>query len=213
MDSGDGHGHIRHEGWVTEEANRRRVVYQEDPAQPDPEKRLSAIDGLKQGDQPHRCRTMATRIADPDAFATAFTRGVEHPRVRAALEMAFGPNGKPDEVAVPIADLLGPEGHRHCTGWQLEPVDGSLKTTRTNRAAWIEATAAGRKPEVPEPQAAPVATFKGGAIVFAFTRTKTINGTRSSRSSPGLPSRNRQMTTPEPAKEQRDGIVLLGASS
>ena len=50
MDAAGGHAHIRHEGWVTEEANRRRVAYREDPAQLDPEKRALSIDGLRQND-------------------------------------------------------------------------------------------------------------------------------------------------------------------
>lgn len=33
LDRGGGHAHIRHEGWVAEEMNRRRVAYLEDPAQ------------------------------------------------------------------------------------------------------------------------------------------------------------------------------------
>ena len=86
LDQGGGHGHIRHEGWVTEEMNHRRVAYLEDPAQPDPAKRTAGIDGLRPGDQPHRCRQTATRITDPNAFAVAFARGIEHPKVRAALE-------------------------------------------------------------------------------------------------------------------------------
>jgi hypothetical protein len=36
LDQGGGHAHIRHEGWVTEEMNERRVTYLEDPAQLDP---------------------------------------------------------------------------------------------------------------------------------------------------------------------------------
>ena len=55
MDAAGGHAHIRHEGWVTEEANRRRVAYLEDPAQLDAGKRNRVIDGLKQSDQPHWC--------------------------------------------------------------------------------------------------------------------------------------------------------------
>jgi hypothetical protein len=39
MDAGGGHGHIRHEGWVTEEASMRRVAYLKDPAQLDAAKR------------------------------------------------------------------------------------------------------------------------------------------------------------------------------
>src|ERR1700733_14994445 len=47
LDAVGGHAHIRHEGWVTEEANRRRVSHREDPAQLDPEKRALNIDGLR----------------------------------------------------------------------------------------------------------------------------------------------------------------------
>jgi len=95
LDQGGGHAHIRHEGWVTEEMNRRRVAYLEDPAQLDPAKRAAGIDGLKQGEYLHRCRQTATRIVDPDAFATAFATGVEHPKVRAALEATFDPDDQP----------------------------------------------------------------------------------------------------------------------
>lgn len=167
-DAGGGHAPIRHEGWVTEEASMRRVAYLEDPAQLDLGKRYLGIDGLRANDQPHRCASTSTRITDPDAFATAFARGVEHPKVREALDMPFDPVKAPKEVRVPIADLLGPDGHRYCTGWRLEPVDGSMKTARTNRAAWIAARAEGREPDVPEPQARPVPTFEGGEIAFMF---------------------------------------------
>ncbi len=168
MDAGGGHGHIRHEGWVTEEASMRRVAYLEDPAQLDTAKRDLGIDGLLKNDLPHRCRSTSTRITNPDAFATAFARGVQHPRVREALDMPFDPRGKPKEVTVPIAELLGSDGHRYCTGWRLEPVDGSMKAAQTNRDAWLAARAAGREPDVPEPQARPVPTFEGGEIAFMF---------------------------------------------
>lgn len=167
-DAGGAHWPIRHEGWVTEEASMRRVTYLEDPAQLDPGKRYLGIDGLRPNDQPHRCASISTRITDPDAFATAFARGVEHPKVREALDMPFDPVKAPKEVRVPIADLLGPDGHRYCTGWRLEPVDGSMKTARTNRAAWIAARAEGREPDVPEPKARPVPTFEGGEVSFMF---------------------------------------------
>jgi hypothetical protein len=173
MDSADGHGQIRHEGWVTEEANMRRAAYLEDPAQLDLAKRPLGIDGLRQDDQLHRCRSTATRITDPDAFATAIARGVEHPKVREALETAYDPDRRPREVTLPIVDLLGPEGHRRCTGWRLEPVDGSMSVARDNRDAWLAARAEGRKADVPEPRALPVPTFKGGDIVFAFARNDT----------------------------------------
>jgi len=89
----------------------RRVAYLEDPAQLDPGKRHLGIDGLRQDDQAHRCFSGSSRVANPDAFATAFARGVEHPKVREALEMPFDLDKMPKAVAVPIADLLGPDGH------------------------------------------------------------------------------------------------------
>jgi hypothetical protein len=170
MDLAGIHPHIRHEGWVSEEANRRRVAYHEDPAQLDREKRSLSIDGLRSNDSPHRCRTMATRIGDPDAFATAFVRGVQHPKVREALNMPFNPADRPDQVAIPIAELLGSNGYRDCTGWRLEPGDGSMKAAVGSRDAWVAAKSEGRTPDVPEPRAAPVRGFKDGDIVFDFMR-------------------------------------------
>jgi hypothetical protein len=168
LDQGGGHGHIRHEGWVTEEMNHRRVAYLEDPAQSDPAKRAAGIDGLRPGDQPHRCRQTATRITDPDAFAAAFARGIEHPRVRAALETPFHPDSKPFPAQLPLGELLGPDGHRYCTGWRLEPVDGSMTKARASREAWIAAPAEKRASDVREPTARPVETFEGGTAVFVF---------------------------------------------
>jgi hypothetical protein len=170
MDASGGHGHIRHEGWVTEEASMRRAAYLKDPAQLDPVKRDMGIDGLRRNDQPHQCTGTSSRITDPDAFATAFARGVEHPKVREALDMAFDPRRMPRDVTVPIADLLGPDGHRYCTGWQLKPVDGSMKTAQTKRDSWLAAREQGREPDVPQPQVRPVPTFEGGEIAFFFRR-------------------------------------------
>jgi hypothetical protein len=58
---------------------------------------------------------MASRkvVSDPAAFANAFAEGVEHPRVRAALEMPFDPDGTPRPVRLPIEELLGPDGYRY----------------------------------------------------------------------------------------------------
>ena len=176
MDQGAGHGHIRHEGWVTEEANMRRAAYLEDPAQLDKEKQLHGIDGLQPGGKRHVCARLATRITDPDAFATAFARGMEHPDVHAALSTPYDQAKRPDPVKVPIADLLGKEGHKFCTGWQLEPVAGSMDTARGNRRAWQAAIAEQRDPDVPKPQARPVPTFEGGMIVFIVGHNKARDG-------------------------------------
>jgi hypothetical protein len=67
-DQGGGHGHIRREGWVTEEASMRRVAYLEDPAQLDPGKRRAGIDGLRPRGRHHVCADMSSRITDPDAL-------------------------------------------------------------------------------------------------------------------------------------------------
>jgi hypothetical protein len=176
IDRGNGHAHIRHEGWVTEEANRRRAAYLEDPAQLCLGKRLRGIDGLKPDGKRHYCGPLATRITDPDAFATAFARGVEHPDVRAALSTPLDRSKLPDPVGVPISDLLGKEGHKLCTGWQLEPVSGSMDAAKDNRRAWRTALAEERQPDVPEPMARPVRTFEGGMIVFVLDHNKARDG-------------------------------------
>ncbi len=173
LDQGGCHGHIRHEGWVTEEMNQRRVAFLEDPAQLDPAKRAAGIDGLKPGEQLHQCRQMAGRIVDPNVFAAAFAGGTDHPKVRAALETPFHSDVKPSPVQVPIEELLGLDGHLYCTGWQLAPVDGSMNAARRAREAWIAASAEDRASDLKEPMARPVETFEGGTMVFAFGHNST----------------------------------------
>lgn len=168
LDQGGGHAHIRHEGWVTEEMNRRRVAYLEDPAQLDLVKRGAGIDGLKPDDRAHQCRQVAARITDPGLFAVAFARGIEYPAVRAALESSFDPDVKPRPVQLPISELLGADGHRYCTGWRLEPVDGSMNAARRARKAWIAASADHGPSDLIEPTARPVETFEHGTVVFVF---------------------------------------------
>jgi hypothetical protein len=212
LDAAGGHAHIRHEGWVTEEANRRRVTYREDPAQLDSEKRQLSIDGLRENNQRHRCGEVATRIPDPDAFATAFVRGAQHPKVHAALAAPFDPDKTPDAAIIPITELLGSKGHEHCTGWQLEPVEGSVETARKQRNGWVADRAEGREPDVPEPRAAPVPTFEHGTIMFAFTRIDAEQryGAVTMFVQPVQPQvADRDSTIDH--KEEHDGIVLLGA--
>lgn len=167
LDRGGGHAHIRHEGWVTEEMNERRVRNLEDPAQLHPAKRMAGVDGVKVGDQPHRCGSIATRITDPEAFATAFAQGIKHPDVRAALD---SPGPVPRPVSLPISVILGDDGHKFCSGWRLEPVNGSILVALANRAAWV----AGNR-DVPEPEARPVETFEGGTVTYVF-RASTVGG-------------------------------------
>ncbi|WP_344240960.1 hypothetical protein [Kribbella hippodromi] len=47
IDQGDRHGHIRHGAMGTDELYVRRVAFNEDPAQTDPQQRSGGIDGLK----------------------------------------------------------------------------------------------------------------------------------------------------------------------
>ncbi len=182
MDQGGGHGHIRHEGWATEEAVMRRAAYLEDPAQLDPEKKLQGIDGLKVNNKKHICADLATRITNPDAFATAFTRGVEHEKVRQALDEPYYPDAPPVRVKLSIADLLGSDGHKFCTGWQLQPADesedvaDSMDTARDNRHSWRASLREGRQPDVQEPSAQPVPSFEGGEIAFTVGHNKERDG-------------------------------------
>jgi len=161
LDQGHGHAHIRHEGWVTEELNERRVRKLEDPAQLDPELREARVDAFKAGGKPHWCGSIATRITNPEIFAVAFARGVELPDVRAALD-SKDPD-PPGPVSVSISDVLGPDGHKFCSGSQLEPVDESMKKARTNRDAWVVGDHSG-----PEPRVRPVETFERGTVTFTF---------------------------------------------
>jgi hypothetical protein len=170
LDQGGGHAHIRHEGWVTEEMNERRLRCLEDPSQLDPAARGVGIDGLAPGAKPHRCGSIATRITSPDAFAMAVAKGTEHKDVRAALGAEFRERRIPAPVVVPIADVLGPDGHRFCSGWQLEPVDGSMRTARNLRDAWASARAG------PEPKTRRVETFEGGTATFTFGPNRARDG-------------------------------------
>jgi hypothetical protein len=167
LDRGEGHAHIRHDGWVSEEMNERRVRNLEDPAQLDPDKREDHVDGIKTGDRLHRCGFIATRIIDPEAFATAVARAIEHPDVRAALDSN-------DQLSVPvrlrIPDVLGEDGHKFCSGWQLEPVNGSMIDAVANRTAWVQGDHS-----VPEPKTRPVETFEGGTVTFTF-RPNAVGG-------------------------------------
>jgi hypothetical protein len=195
-DQGGGHGHIRHEGWVTEEASMRRVAYLEDPAQLEPDKRRSGIDGLRAGDRHHVCATLSSRIANPDAFATALARGAGHPDVRVALSTPYDRRQLPRTVWVPIADLLGSDGHKTCTGWQLESVAGSIDAARGNRRAWRTAIAEGRQPDVPEPLARPVPTFEGGTIAFIIGHNRQRDGYEIASLFPQPPAHDSRLADP-----------------
>jgi hypothetical protein len=166
LDQGSGHAHIRHEGWASTEKSQLRVQYLQDPAQLDPAKKADGIDGLLPGDKKHYCAAMSTAIRDPTAFAEAFARGTEHPDVRDVLDTQRSPEQpRPGLVSVPIAEILGPDGHRHCEGYRL--VGDDADAARRDRRTWLRETQAGEKPTVPAPLLIPL-DFRDGTIQYAF---------------------------------------------
>jgi hypothetical protein len=123
---GGGHGHIRHEGWVTEQASMRRVAYLEDPEQLDPDKCSRGFGGLRPCGGHHICADRQP-CYDPDAFATALTRGAGHPAalslqaVAASIRQIADSRTNPPEA---VEDILT----------QLER-DGLVESTVALRAA------------------------------------------------------------------------------
>ncbi|MGI5226442.1 hypothetical protein [Actinoallomurus sp. CA-142502] len=168
LDLGQGHALERHEGYADHERLRRRVTALEDPAQLDPAKRVAGIDGCKPGDRAHRCADTATAVQDPAAFATMFARAMEHPDIRDVLRRPFDPHANPPRVAIPIEELLGPDGHRYCSGYRLLPVGGQIRAAMDCRDSWVDSRANDRDPDVPDPGAALVDSFDGGKVQFFF---------------------------------------------
>jgi hypothetical protein len=166
LDQGSGHAHIRHEGWLSPEKSQLRVQYLQDPAQLDPAKKTNGEDGLLPGSKKHYCAAMSTAIRHPTTFAEAFARGTEHPAVRKVLDAPVKKDHKPPEaVGVPIADLLGHDGHQRCEGYQLAGNDDYV--ARHDRRTWLRETQAGESPSVPPPLVVPV-DFRDGTIQFRF---------------------------------------------
>ncbi|GAB2448951.1 hypothetical protein GCM10027187_15310 [Streptosporangium sandarakinum] len=176
LDLGQAHILERHGPYVDDGMLEGRVARLEDPAQTDAGKRVMGTDAYAPGDRVHRSPDTATAIRDVDAFATAFARAVEDPRVLAALRTEFDPENRPGRVSVPIADLLGPDGHLHCSGYRIESIGGSPEAAVENRAAWVEARRSGRVPDVAEPRARPMGTFEGGTVEFFFQVNAERNG-------------------------------------
>jgi hypothetical protein len=124
----------------------------------------------------HKCAEVATRIADPEAFATAFARGIEHSKVRAVLDQPFQKGLKPGSVEIPLVDLLGPEGHRFCSGRRLREVGNSMDAALDCRSAWVDAYRKGARPDVPAPVSVPIESFEGATVLFAFHANRTRTG-------------------------------------
>jgi hypothetical protein len=186
-DQGGGHAHIRHEGWLSTEKSQMRVQYLHDPAQLDPAKRAEGKDGLSPTGKQHYCAEMSTCIRDPVAFAVAYSRGVEHPDVRKGLEARYVPKeAPPDNVGIPIVDLLGPDGHTYCEGFRLAGDDTDV--ARSERRTWLRETRAGDRPSVPQPFIVPV-DFQGGTIEFKFKVNTARSGYEIATMFPDPPNR------------------------
>jgi hypothetical protein len=59
----------------------------------------------------HRCEAAVSCINDLDAPAAAMAAALQHPQVQAVLNRSFDAGIWPDQVSIPIAELLGPSGH------------------------------------------------------------------------------------------------------
>jgi hypothetical protein len=165
IDQGTGHAHIRHGPMGDDQLYADRVARLQDPAQTDIVKREAGIDGLNPTKK-HRCSWEATRIHDAGAFTAAFAAAVKLPEVHAALSTPLGPTiDPPDPVKVPIADLLGPDGHRYCSGYRLEGGPEAMQT----RKEWLQARAQGEDVTgIPEPRATRIESFEGGSAIIRF---------------------------------------------
>jgi hypothetical protein len=165
IDQGTGHAHIRHGPMGDDQMYADRVAYLQDPAQTDPAKREVGLDGLNQGKK-HRCGQEATRIHDADAFVAAYAAAVNLPDVQAALATPLAPTvDHPDPVKVPISALLGPDGHKYCSGYRLE---GGAEAMQA-RKEWLQARVDGVDlTGMPEPSATRIETFEGGNVVIRF---------------------------------------------
>ena len=87
--------------------------------------------------------------------------------MRVALGAEFREKQVPYPVVLPISDVLGTGGHRWCSGWQLEPVDGSMQTARKYRDEWVAKARDGILDE-PPPATRPAQNFDGGTMTFMF---------------------------------------------
>ena len=66
---------------------------------------------------------------------------------------------------MPIAELLGNDGHKYCSGYRLE---GGQEAWQV-RKEWLKARARGEDlAGLPEPRAIPIETFEGGHVIIRF---------------------------------------------
>ncbi|MGW6200224.1 hypothetical protein ACWF0M_29055 [Kribbella sp. NPDC055110] len=165
IDQGNGHAHIRHGPMGGDQLYSDRVTRLEDPAQTDPELRAKSVDGLVPN-VVHYCAQESTRISDVEAFVAAFAGAIKHPEVRRTLDSQWISKDVPDQVEIPISELLGPDGHESCSGYRLA---GDWPDAKKARKLWVKARADGQDLSgIPQPKAERIATFEGGDIIVVF---------------------------------------------
>ncbi|MFF0339232.1 hypothetical protein [Kribbella sp. NPDC004875] len=149
-----------------DELQARRVAFNEDPAQVDPEKRSAGVDGLDDTKQ-HYCGKDSTRVHDATALAAIYVMASEHPKVRAVLDLPFDNDAQPRDILIPIHELLGPDGHKYCSGFALK----GWPASKPERKAWLQAKRSGADlSELPAPEIERIPTFEGGDIKIIFKR-------------------------------------------
>lgn len=170
LDQGSGHAHVRHGPMGDDIMYANRVARLKDPAQPDRELRTQSVDGFQAPDL-HYCAEFATRVHDVRAFAAVVAVLSEDPKVRQALESDWD-DIQPGPVAIPIAEVLGPNGHEFCSGFRLK---GDWPQSKLDRKQWARARAAGQDlSDLPEPQAERIPTFEEGRFVIMFKRNNSM---------------------------------------
>lgn len=164
LDRGDGHALQRHEGSIMPDMTEARAAKLVDPAVPNPADRAPGKDAYRS--KMHACGIDATALVDPDAFAVAFARAVEHPKARAVLDGSFDAK-KARAIDIPLDDLLGPESAQYCAGHRLDPIDGDVRQGGVDNR---RARRAGDMPTVPEATAAALGRddFDGADLHLAF---------------------------------------------
>ena len=83
--------------------------------------------------------------------------------------------GRLRPVNIPIEDLLGADGHRHCSGYRLLPVNGSISEAKKARKDWAEAQQTGNPLGSP-PLVEQIKSFEGGTVKFVFGPAKAGSG-------------------------------------
>jgi hypothetical protein len=94
-----------------------------------------------------------------DRLAAVYVMAAEHPEVCGVLGRPFDNNVQPRDIVVPIAELLGPCGHKFCSGFTLN----GWPELKAARKEWLQAERAGRDfSEIAEPEVERISTFEGG---------------------------------------------------